>query len=129
MGTMERMRSISPWLLGIIALLFVVFMVISDVNFSDFMHRSGSTKLGSVNGVEIDYKSFEEKVREQADAARAQATNPDEFDDAQIRDAVWNQTVEEMLLKQEAEKLGLSVTDAEIQDIMLESPPEFLRRQ
>ncbi len=55
MGTMERMRSISPWLLGTIALLFVVFMVISDVNFSDFMRRSSSTKLGSVNGEEIDY--------------------------------------------------------------------------
>lgn len=130
MGLLTRMRQFSPYLLGLFAFLFIGFMVASDANLGEIMRRGesyGSASIGSVNGVDILRKDFETRVSELVKQQRDGNPNG-EIDEEQIRQQVWDQMVEEALLKQEAEKAGIQVTSEEIQDIMLDNPPEFLRK-
>ncbi|MBI3260033.1 MAG: peptidylprolyl isomerase [Ignavibacteriae bacterium] len=124
------MRQFSPYLLGVFAFLFIAFMVISDSNFSEIMRRGkgyASESLGSVNGKDILRKDFDIRVKEASDQQRA--GNPDaEIDEEQLRQQVWDQMVEEAILSQEAEKAGITVTADQIQDIMLDNPPDYLRK-
>ncbi|MBK9249877.1 MAG: peptidylprolyl isomerase [Ignavibacteria bacterium] len=130
MGLLTKMRQFSPYLLGLFAFLFIGFMVASDANLGEIMRRGdsySSSVVGSVNGVEILRKDFDDRVKEIVDQQRN--GNPDaEIDEDQIRQQVWDQMLEETLLKQEAEKAGLRVTSEEIQDIMIDNPPDFLRK-
>lgn len=83
--------------------------------------------LGSVNGTDILRKDFDLRVKEAADQQRA--GNPDaEVDEEQLRQQVWEQMVEETILSQEAKKAGITVTADQIQDIMLDNPPDYLRK-
>jgi parvulin-like peptidyl-prolyl isomerase len=130
MGLLSRMRQFSPYLLGIFAFLFIGFMVASDSNFGEIMRRGkgyASESLGSVNGTSIMRKDFDQRVKEMADQQRA--GNPDaEVDEEQLRQQVWDQMVEEAILSQEAKKAGIMVTADQIQDIMLDNPPDYLRK-
>jgi parvulin-like peptidyl-prolyl isomerase len=132
MGTMTRMREISPWLLGFIALCFVGFMVMADMGVDQW--NSGAVNegdpIGSVNGEEISYREFEERVKEQMEYQQQQsAQTGQEVDDAAIRQTVWDQMVEQILLRQAAAKAGVAVSKEELQDVMLDNPPEYLTRQ
>ncbi|HYF01819.1 MAG TPA: peptidylprolyl isomerase [Patescibacteria group bacterium] len=133
MGAMTRMREASPWLLGFIAICFIGFMIMSDVIGDGSIMRGGVSEgdpIGSVNGEDIPFKEFEARVKEQLDYQQQQAMQTgQEVDDAIIRQAVWDQMVEEVLLRQTAQKAGITVSDAELQDVLLENPPEYVRRQ
>lgn len=130
MGTMEKIRQTSPFILAVIAVLFIGFMVISDMDLGTVMSRSDQANMviGSVNGEEIRYAEFEKRVQDLMDNQRQQMGPDAEIDDEPIRQQVWNMMVEEILLRQQAEKLGINVTDAEIREILLDNPPDYLRR-
>lgn len=131
MGTLSKMRTISPYVLVVIALLFIVFMVISDIDLPTITSQGqnlATAKLGEVNGEKIMYAEFERRVKEQADMARQQNPNQEDFDEAPVREQVWNEMVDEILLRQEAKKLGITVSNDEILDVLLENPPDVLRR-
>jgi parvulin-like peptidyl-prolyl isomerase len=51
-----------------------------------------------------------------------------EVDENIIRQAVWDQFVEEALIRQAGQAAGIKVTQDEVLDIMLDSPPEYLTR-
>ncbi|MCS6807870.1 MAG: peptidylprolyl isomerase [Bacteroidota bacterium] len=125
------MRNISPYVLIAVAVMFVAFMVISDLDLPTIANRGqnlATAVLGTVNGEKIMYVDFERRFKEQVEAARAQSPNVEDFDEAPIREQVWNEMVDEILLRQQAEKLGISVSNEEILDVLLENPPDFLRR-
>ncbi len=129
MATMERIRQMSPYLLAAFAILFVLFMVISDMDLGTVVSTIRRNEpIGEVNGVEIFYQEFERRVQEQVDRQRQQQGEQAEINYDAIREAVWNQMVEEILLQQVAEEMGIEITDDEIRDIMLDNPPEYLRR-
>ncbi|MFM7340552.1 MAG: SurA N-terminal domain-containing protein, partial [Bacteroidota bacterium] len=129
MGIISRMRDISPYMLVIFVVSFIAFMVASDSNLGTLLNSSSSTGnvVGTINGEEISYQEFEQRVKEQSDMQRQQ--NPQaEVDDNIIRQAVWGQFVEEILIRQAGEAAGIKVTQDEVLDIMLDSPPDYLTR-
>lgn len=132
MGTFERIRKISPYALVTFAIVFVVFMVASDADISNILRQGTDYRtaaIGKVNSDKILYRTFEEKIREQVEQQRQQ--NPDkplDIDENQLRKSTWTQMVEELLQKQQAEKIGILVTDEEILDILLDNPPDYLRK-
>lgn len=131
MGTLSRMRTISPYVLVAVAVVFIAYMVISSDNIDVLTNRRQSTAtsaVGSVNGENIMYAEFERRVKDQVEAARAQSPNAEDFDEAPVREQVWNEMVDEILLRQESEKLGITVSNDEILDVLLENPPDVLRR-
>jgi len=130
MGTFERIRRVSPYALGVFVVVFVGFMVISDIDFGSIMTKNPAVApIGIINGEEILYKEFEERVRQLVEQQRMQMDDPDgTIDENQIRNQVWDQMIAEILMRQHAEKSGIVVTSAEIADILMEDPPEFLAR-
>jgi peptidyl-prolyl cis-trans isomerase D len=133
MGTMEKMRQTSPYFLAAFAVLFVGFMVASDADIGNLIGRRGSNVqtevIGKINGEKILYKDFDAKVKEAREAKLKQAKDPNaQIDEDQLINQVWSQIVDETLLNQEAKKAGVIVTDDEIRDMMLNNPPESLKR-
>jgi parvulin-like peptidyl-prolyl isomerase len=138
MGTLSKMRTVSPYILVTIAVLFIAFMVISDMDVPTLMSRGtnpATAVVGSVNGEKIMYAEFERRVRDQVEVLRNQQKSQNQndqeqdIDEAPIREQVWNEMTEEILLRQESKKLGISVSNEEILDILLQEPPQFLRQQ
>lgn len=128
MGIISRMRDISPYMLVIFVVSFIAFMVASDANIGTILNSSSTgSVVGTINGEEVSYQEFELRVKEQADMQRQQ--NPQaEVDENIIRQAVWDQFVEEALIRQAGLASGIKVTQDEVLDIMLDSPPEYLTR-
>lgn len=111
--------------------MLVLFFTIGDQTVTDALTGSRNNPqtqvIGEVNDAPIYYVEFEQKVRERVEQQRAQQQDPDQqIDDAQIRAQVWNEMVERILLKQEAEKAGIFITDAMIRDELIENPPQYL---
>ncbi|ROL56430.1 hypothetical protein D9V84_08355 [Bacteroidetes/Chlorobi group bacterium Naka2016] len=132
MGTFERIRRISPYALAAFAIIFVAFMVASDADIGNLVNQGRdyrTAELAVINGKKVLYKDFEEQVRERIEQQRSQ--NPEqslEIDENQMRKSIWTEILEETLLEQEAEKIGIKVTDDEILDVLLDNPPDYLRK-
>ncbi len=134
MGTMERMRQTSPYLLAIFAIVFVGFMVASDADVSNLL-KSGknyqTSPIAEVNGDDLLYKDFEKRVMEVQDQqskqmqAQGQEVN---IDYIQIRRQTWKEMIEDIMLRQLADEMGVAVTDKEMRYILLNNPPDFLKR-
>lgn len=132
MGTFERIRKISPYALVAFAIIFVGFMVASDADISNILRQGQdyrTAEIARINGKKILYKDFEEQVRERVEQQRNQnPEQPLDIDETQLRKSLWTEMLEETLLEQEAEKIGITVTDDEILDVLLENPPDYLKK-
>lgn len=132
MGTMEKMRRTSPYLLALFVIIFVGFMVASDADISNLLRHATNpqtAEIGKVNDDVILYKDFEAKVQEQIDQQKQQAGEEQfEVDYNQIRSSIWSQTIEDLLIKQQAKHIGLFVSDKEILDILFDNPPDYLKK-
>lgn len=129
MGMMSRMRSLAPVFIITVGVLFVLFMVISDSNVLEAL--GGKTNyVGSINGDEISYQEFQQTIERQRESRKQQSGEDipeDQFD--QFRDQVWESLVTEKLIQQEVQRLGITVSDQEVQDIILgDNPPAFLKQ-
>ncbi|MGA2297146.1 MAG: peptidylprolyl isomerase, partial [FCB group bacterium] len=129
---MEKMRKTSPYFLAAFAVLFVGFMVASDADISNLM-RSGSNyqtaEIAVVNGESILYKDYEARIKEEVETRQKDSKGKDvQIDETQIRNDVWNQMIDDVIMKQEAKKAGIVVSDEDVLDVLLETPPEFLTK-
>lgn len=129
MGVLTRMREVSPYILAFGVIVFIGFMAFGDVPWGDITSGNSTSlnerPIGVVNGTNILYGEFSKRVQQQVDQQRQ--GKPDvEVDEAQIRQQVWDQMVQEILIKQEAERAGIAVSDEELRDILLENPPDYL---
>jgi peptidyl-prolyl cis-trans isomerase D len=129
MAMMAKMRSLAPAFIITVGALFVLFMVISDSNVLEAL--GGKTNyVGSINGVEVSYQEFQGAVERQRETQKQQTGNdiPEEQFD-QFRDQVWESLVTEKLIEEEVQRLGITVSDEEVKDIILgEDPPAFLKQ-
>ena len=129
MAMMAKMRSLAPAFIITVGALFVLFMVISDSNVLEAL-GGRTNEVGSVNGDEISYQEYQMALERQRESTKQQTGNdiPDEQMD-QFRDQVWESLVTEKLISKEVERLGITVSDQEIKDIILgEDPPAFLKQ-
>jgi len=132
MGTMERIRKTSPYALALFAIIFIGFMVVSDADISNLLTRGKNIQtavLATINGEDILYRDYNQLVQERVEQMRTNNQNDEsQIDERQIRLDIWNEMIDKILLKQEAEKAGIFVSDAEILDVMYDNPPEFLKK-
>ena len=117
MAIIGRIRKHSAIAVTVIALAIVAF-VIGDV-FNK--QQRGGINVGRIDGNDISYMEFEDKVHQQEDYYRRQTqklqvTNEELY---MLRDNAWNQILQERLLAKEFNTLGLSVSKAELSDMFL----------
>lgn len=126
---MAKMRGLAPAFIITVGALFVLFMVISDSNVLEAL-GGRTNNIGSVNGEDITYQEFVNAVDQQRENQKKQTgKDVDEQNMEQIRDQVWDALVTQKLLAEQIEKLGISVSEDEIREIILgDNPPEFLKQ-
>ncbi|MGE5432489.1 MAG: peptidylprolyl isomerase [Syntrophomonadaceae bacterium] len=130
MAMMAKMRSLAPAFIITIGGIFVLFMVLSDSRVIEIFGQKRNN-VGSVNGQEITYQQFNAFL-EQARQRQKEQTGKDIDEDQQdaFNDQVWDAMVTQELVKEQYDKLGIKVSDQEVQDILLgPNPPEALKRQ
>ena len=133
MATMAKIREMSPWALGGIAVLFIGFMVMSDANPSSWQSSQDprTMEVGSVNGEPIYLYEFNLMVENAANNMQQQAIQQGREPNVEyprLRQQIWDQLVRSKLLEQTAEELGVSVTDKEVADLLFYQPPQVLRQ-
>jgi parvulin-like peptidyl-prolyl isomerase len=136
MAVLNDIREKSPkFIIAGAALIFIVLIIFDwGLDLSNRRGRSvmnDSGVLGKVNGKEVDYKMFSETVRQAVENQKKQTgTDVDEETERQIRSQVWEQIVNDMLIQQEIDRLGITVTDQEVRDVVMgPNPPDFLVQQ
>ena len=85
-------------------------------------------QVGEIYGERISVHEFQNLVDEYAEVVKFTSGNSALNDQqlTQLRDQVWNTYVNNKLIEHEAEELGLTVTDAEIQSIISEGNSPIL---
>ena len=132
MGTITKIRQVSPYVFIVFAVLFVVFMMLSD-NISQLAGGGGenvqTAVICKINNEKIYYKDFDERVKIRLEQMRRDPKNEgQDIDEQQARNQIWDELVKEKLLLQAGEQFGIKVSDEEILDILLENPPDYLKR-
>ncbi|MBK7762429.1 MAG: peptidylprolyl isomerase [Bacteroidetes bacterium] len=108
------------FVIGAIVVALVGFLVM-DAMQSNVRNIFGSdqTLLAEINGKRIDAKSFEEVRQRYEDNMKAQKKGAPltESERLSLNDQVWNDILNETLIADENAKLGIVLTDKELQDM------------
>lgn len=114
---------------GAIALSLIAFILMDAGKRGHGSSVSANDELGEVNGASISYGAFMERAKQTERMYEMNNRVVDENARQQIYSDSWRAMVEDELMSQEQEKLGLQVTDKEFSDILYgKNPPEDLKR-
>ena len=117
MAALQTIRSKGPLLVVVVGVALFAFIA-GDAWKVIAPHQTQN--VGEVNGEAITAQEYQRLVEEYSDAVKfsqgLSALNEEQTD--AVKDQVWNSYVNNKLLEKEARKLGLVVTDEEIQDII-----------
>ncbi|HTF80753.1 MAG TPA: SurA N-terminal domain-containing protein, partial [Cytophagales bacterium] len=107
-------------LVVVVILVALVLFIMSDKLFFGGGSQPDKQIVGSINGNDIEYTKFNQKLEFEINQARAQKNGEQlqEYEIRQIRDRVWQQFVSEHTILAEAKKLGLDVTSSELVDMV-----------
>ena len=101
---------------------FGLFAFIAEEAFRscDSAKNNERQQVGEVLGEKINVQDFQKLVDEYSEVIKMQQgqENLPEEQMNQVKDMVWNTYVQNQLVAEEASKLGLTVTDSELQDIL-----------
>ena len=101
---------------------FGLFAFIAEEAFRscDSAKNNERQQVGEVYGEKINVQEFQKLIDEYTEVIKMQQgqDNLPEEQMNQVKDMVWNSYVQNKIVAHEAEKLGLTVTDAELQDIL-----------
>ncbi len=127
MSVIQRIRDRGAWIIfGIIALALVAF-ILQDSSLRRGNPFSNSNTIGSINGDKIDRADFQSNVSffESMNKQRGQEMQP-----GMLNGQVWNYMVQQSLLKQELNTLGIAFTSKELADVLFgDNPPQWMQQQ
>jgi peptidyl-prolyl cis-trans isomerase D len=125
---LQSMRSAAKWIWWAIAILFLIGFVFLDQSGLTGQKVTGGTAVATVNGTDISYETYmratQQRIQQEQQGTGGKSLSLDQ--ERRIEDDMYNEMVTDILLNQEYERRGISVTDAEIQQAALSSPPEQL---
>jgi peptidyl-prolyl cis-trans isomerase D len=122
MSVIQKIRDkYARWAVIAIALSLVGFIMMDAfAGKGSFFNNRGSNTIGKINGTAISRIDFDRKM--QVFGART----PEEQKAGLIQN-LWDYEVNNVLVAKEAEKLGLTVTDKEMRDVLYgNNPPQFI---
>lgn len=131
MSVLEKIRSKTGLLVGIVGLALLIFVLESLLGSGGALFSSQDRLVGIIDGDKVDATHFKTKVDEQV--AQIQKANPnaqmDEKTKEQIIDQVWNQMINDEVIKTQFKKVGVAVSDDELYDLMLVHPHAYVIQQ
>ena len=128
---MRSIRANTKWIMVFLAVAFAAWLVLDWVNSRDTQAATGANPvIAVVNGQEIRYVQWSntlELALNNARAASGGAVMTDE-ETRQVELVAWDQLIQDVVIQQEIDRLGIKVTDAEVQQAFRLSPPPDLMR-
>jgi len=130
MALIGKIRKHSALIVIIVGIALAAFVL------GDFLNPWNSrgqrvNTIGEINGDELLINDFNQKVEQETQLRKEQQQKenftPDE--QFQIRQTIWNQMVNDAIMGKEYEKLGLTVSVDELNDMVLGSAPHRLIQQ
>ncbi|HVG16417.1 MAG TPA: peptidylprolyl isomerase [Chitinophagaceae bacterium] len=116
------------WAVVAIALSLLGFILMDAFAGRSSVFGGNSTTVGSVNGKKIEVQDFEQKIKMQEDNMQQQGYAGGETRYQAIEN-VWNGEIEQALLADEFEKLGMTVGKKELNDVLFGmNPPADIKK-
>lgn len=120
MAALGKIRSRGAILIGVIG--FALFAFIAEEMFRscDSVKNESRQQVGEVLGEKVNVQDFQKLVDEYTNVIKMTQGRENLTDEElnQVKDVVWNTFVQNKLVSAEAEKLGLTVTDKELQNVL-----------
>ena len=119
MAAIGKIRSWGPALVGILALGLVGFIAQDGFSTCRGQAQMNSSTAGSIGGDKVDIQEFSTLVGEYQELLKLQGR--DNLDEEQLnglRDYIWQNCINNKIIETEAKKLGLTVTDEELVQII-----------
>ena len=123
MAVLNKIRQRSVFLIIIIALALFSFVLADVIRNGGMSSQKSQNVIASVNGEDVDRADFARQVESVQKNMGANATT------AQVVNQVWDMKLREVILKEEMEKLGIKVGEAQVKDMLrlqLAQNPNFL---
>lgn len=118
MATLQKIRSKGPLLVIVIGL--ALFAFIAGDAWKVLQPHQGKQDVGEVNGEVLSAQDYQKMVDELSEVIKMtnglNSLTEDQLNN--VKDQVWQSYVNNKLIAEQAKKLGLKVTDAEIQAII-----------
>jgi len=120
MALINKIREKSGIAVTVIAFSLILFMVGGDLmSPNSILGGSKNQVVGEISGKEINIKDFQTRVdgfRQNYEAQSGRSLSENEL--GSLRDQAWNQFVVDIAYKKQFDKLGLTVTDEELMDMV-----------
>ena len=126
MATLQKIRSKGPLLVIVIGL--ALFAFIAGDAWKAIQPHQGRQDVGEINGEAISAEEYQNLLDEYTEVVKM-SQNVSALNDDQLtyaKDQVWQTYINNKLIESEAEKLGLTVSDAEIQAVIEEGSHPLL---
>ncbi len=133
MAAIQKIRSYGPWLIGIIGLALFAFVAGDLFKWVETHANVGRMQVGSVYGEDLSIQDFQEEEQTFTNIVKMQrqlSGQEENISDAEqegIRSYLWQQHVQNSIIRHEAAKLGLYVTNEEVQNALREGQAGSLR--
>jgi len=130
MAILGKIRSKGALLVGIIGLGLFAFIAEEAFRSCESTRNQQRMQVGEVLGEKINVEEFQKLIDEYTDVLKVtqgrESFSEDELN--QIKDQVWNTFVQNKLVESECEKIGLTVTDQEMANVLSAGTNEMLRQ-
>ena len=130
MAALGKIRKRGVTLVIVIGLGLFAFIAEEAFRSCEATKNQQRQQVGEVLGKKINVQEFQALVDEYQEVIKLTQgrDNLSEEELNQVKDQVWNQFINDQIISNEAKKLGLTVTDEELQNILKEGTNPMLRQ-
>lgn len=128
MAALGKIRSHGAILVGVIGAALLAFIAEEAFRSCDSHKNESRQQIGEVLGEKINMQEFQKLVDEFTNVLKVTQGRDNLSDDElnQVKDQVWQTYVQNRIIENEAEKLGLTVTKQELQNVISEGTNPML---
>ena len=133
MSIIQTIRDKAAWFMIILIGVSLLGFLVQDA----FVGKTGrglfggnNTTIGEVNGKKIEVLEYDTKVKQMEDQYQQMGYPMNDMMRQSVRENAWNQIISEQNIAEEVDKLGLSVTPRELDDMLFgpNAPEEFKKQ-
>lgn len=120
MAALGKIRSHGALLIGVIGAALLAFIAEEAFRSCDSAKNESRQQIGEVLGEKVNMQEFQKLVDEYTNVLKVTQGRENLTDDElnQLKDQIWQTYVQNKIIENEAKKLGLTVTDKELQNVL-----------
>lgn len=122
MAALQKIRNRGAMLIAVIGLALFAFIAEEFFRSLETTKNEGKNQAGEVYGEKLSAQDFQNNVEEFSEVYKMQSGRQSLTDEEMdgIRDQVWEEYVNYKFIEHETDKLGMTVTDEEMQNVLKE---------